>query len=461
MHTKLKPRVFVVVLAMILVGCLSLRTAHADSLVSPHYEIDLLGFFASDPTNTFPPPIITSGPTITSLASTSVIVQWQTDVISSSIVAFGTSNLYGTEIGQTEDRVKSHIVKVIGLIPNTLYHYQAKSADANGQFVRSTDQTFTTSRQAAISGVQVTNITLDAAFITWQTTTVTTSVVDYGTTPNYGSTVTDQSGSSTTNHTVHLTGLSSGTTYHFQIVGNNSLGQVSSDDYVFTTLALPTIVSYSLGTITGNTAEISWETNVPTDSFVIFWKKGDAESTAVTQGTVDLTKQHHLVLTGLQGQQSYLWRVVGRDGNGNTFRTDPPFEFVTPVDITPPVITDVKSEVSTSTKNDTLQLIVTWNTDEPAKSQIEYNQGPVTNGAYKLTSLNDTGLAVNHTLIVNGLKSSANYHFRIRATDAAGNTGYSSDYSILTPQKSKSLLEIILAKLEETFGWLRRVRIGG
>lgn len=445
--------IFVITLA------LPLKTASAESLISPNFEIDILNFTPSALQTDFAAPVI-SNIVVSSVIGSSAVVQWTTDVASSSIVAYGTTITYSAEIAQTEELVKSHTIKLFGLLPNTLYHFQVKSADALGNFGRSDDQTLTTTGQQKISEVQISDIGLSSAIITWKTASVSESSIVYGLNTSYGLKVVDESASSTTNHTVRLSNLSNGTTYHFQIIGKDTDGQLTaSDDYIFTTLSLPQILNYSVGTVTGNTAEISWNTNILTDSFIKFWQSDKLESESTSQGTLDFVTKHRLVVTGLIGKTTYSFRIIGRDASGNTTQTNV-LSLATPVDSTPPVISDIRTEVSTASKDDRLQLIVSWNTDELASSQIEYNVGVASDQIYKLKSSIDYSFGLNHTLIVDKLKASSNYHFRIIATDTAGNVGHSTDYSILTPQKRKSLLQIILEKLEETFGWLRKVRVG-
>jgi hypothetical protein len=430
----------------------------AQSLLSPNFEIDALGFFASDTSTDFPPPAIISGPTVVSVTATSAIIEWTTDVNGNSFVMHGLDDTYGFESGQSEELVKFHTVKVIGLSPNKTYHYQVKSADIQGKYGRSTDQVLTTTNAIPISEVSINEITLNSAIVTWKTASVVNSYLHYGLNTSYSDTVSDASGSSTTNHAVRLSNLNQGTTYHLQVIGQDTVGQdVYSDDYIFTTLSLPIILRYSIGNVNGNTAEISWETNVAVDSFISFWKSTEDESTAQTQGSPELVKSHHLVLKGLEGKSEYKFRIVGRDIYGNSLRSEV-LTFKTPDDVSPPVISDIKSEVSSNSKDDRLQLVVSWNTDEPANSQIEYNIGPASSEKYSLTTRLDESLNVNHIVIITPLQASTNYHFRVKAGDKAGNYGTSADYSVLTPQSQKSLLQIILEKLEQTFGWLRKVR---
>lgn len=438
---------------------LPISGVRAESLKSSNFEIDSFGFITNDSQLDIATPQITSGPSVVSVSGTSAIIQWKTDIASNSIVAHGIANTYGTEAGQSEDQTKSHLVKLTSLSPNTTYHYQAKSINAIGRVGRSKDATFGTANQLNVSEVQISDITLTSAIISWKTSSILTSSIRYGKTTDYGKELVDQSAGSTTTHTVRMANLDSGSLYHFQIIGVDADNQpITSDDYIFTTLTLPTIDGLTLGTITGNSAEVSWKTNIATDSFVSFWHIDEDEAKAISQGSPDLTTVHHIVLTALSGKSEYSFRVVGRDTNGNRAQTNV-LSFKTPVDTTPPQISEVKSEINTSAKDDSLQLVVSWNTDEETSGQIEYTIGAVQSNQYKLQSKQDTTPAINHVLIITGLKASTNYHFRVKSTDAAGNVGYSNDYSILTPQKHKSLLEFIVGRLEDIFGWLRNVKI--
>ncbi len=85
-----------------------------------------------------------------------------------------------------------------------------------------------------ISNINVTNITSNSVTITWTTDEPATSKVYYGLTTSYGNTAYD--GSYVTSHSVTLTGLSAGTTYHFMVESADQAGNVSqSSDYTFTT----------------------------------------------------------------------------------------------------------------------------------------------------------------------------------------------------------------------------------
>lgn len=87
----------------------------------------------------------------------------------------------------------------------------------------------------AISAVAAPSITTNSATITWTTDVGSTSQVEYGTTTAYG-TLTTLNSTLVTAHTVLLSGLSTGTLYHYRVHSKNSSGFESiSGDFAFST----------------------------------------------------------------------------------------------------------------------------------------------------------------------------------------------------------------------------------
>ncbi|MDY6834857.1 MAG: Ig-like domain-containing protein [Chloroflexota bacterium] len=86
-----------------------------------------------------------------------------------------------------------------------------------------------------ISPVQVIDATSSSATITWTTDDMSDSAINYGETESLGTIVSDSS--LVTSHTMELTGLSSNTTYYYQVTSTNSDGYSSTSGlYTFTTL---------------------------------------------------------------------------------------------------------------------------------------------------------------------------------------------------------------------------------
>lgn len=93
-----------------------------------------------------------------------------------------------------------------------------------------------------------------------------------------------------------------------------------------------------------------------------------------------------------------------------------------PPDITPPVISNVLSSSITASSS-----LITWTTDEASNSTVEYG---LTTG-YGSTASNATNVT-SHSITLNTLSANTLYHYRVKSTDAAGNTATSVDHSFQT-----------------------------
>ncbi len=85
-----------------------------------------------------------------------------------------------------------------------------------------------------ISNITVTGLASTTATVNWTTDIAADGQVVYGTTTSYGSASALNATASTT-HSITLTGLSEGTTYHFKIHSNNGTATASSSDQTFLT----------------------------------------------------------------------------------------------------------------------------------------------------------------------------------------------------------------------------------
>jgi len=94
-------------------------------------------------------PVITSGPSVTGIGSSSATVVWTTNEISNSWVYYGLTTSYSDTV-KNESDVISHSVGLSGLTASTTYHYKVSSVDPlNNGPAYSGDNTFTTTAPAA------------------------------------------------------------------------------------------------------------------------------------------------------------------------------------------------------------------------------------------------------------------------------------------------------------------------
>jgi glucose/arabinose dehydrogenase len=134
---------------------------------------------------------------------------------------------------------------------------------------------------------------------------------------------------------------------------------------------------------------------------------------------------HSTTVTGLSDGSTYSYYPKCRDTAGNANTDDFPITFAvaSSQDTTPPVIASVTATAVTATS-----ATITWTTNEPADSQVEY--GPT--AAYGTATAPDPTLEMSHSEILTGLSPSTVYHYRVRSRDAAGNPALSGGFTFGT-----------------------------
>jgi thermitase len=107
-------------------------------------------------------------------------------------------------------------------------------------------------------------------------------------------------------------------------------------------------------------------------------------------------------------------------------------------DTTPPTISNVKWVATATTAT------ITWTTDEPADSKINY--GPTS--GYGSSDYSST-LVTSHSLTLTGLSPATTYHYQVISVDASGNPASSTDDSFTTMSTlnmSVQSLSVVLVK---------------
>jgi len=418
------------------------------------------------------PPILTEGSLVSTANAYSAKIEWKTADPDSTIVhtsagfiLFGTdkSNLSGNKDGTFPAEIDyrdSHSIRVTGLEPSTKYYYQAVWRDKDGNEGKSTVESFSTSAASKVESVSVSNITLDSALINFNTTLdqkpISATVnLNYGTSSSYGDNLpTSSTGSS---HSFTITGLHHSTEYHFQVSGNDINGDpIKSDDYTFDTLTMPKID----GTVAMDqdkeapttTYRFAWKTNIKTTSVIYYQNdKGEKQS----KSSPDMVSDHSLAISNLSDQSVYSFEVTGVDEHGialeNSFKTN----ITTPKDTRAPKVSNMTVEVKSSGFGQTqkAQLVISWETDEPGTSQVEYDLG-ISGDSYANKSKTDPTYSTSHAVILADMEPSKIYHLRAISVDPSGNVGHSDDTTTITGKMQQSVLDIIVNSLERSLGWM-------
>jgi hypothetical protein len=127
-------------------------------------------------------------------------------------------------------------------IPGFTFDFDGQSRDAQldvgaDEFVAGNPPPDTTA--PTISGVGTTNLTSGGVTIQWMTNEAADTQIEYGTTTGYGS-ASPLNIALASSHSVSLSGLVGGTTYHFRVKSHDAAGNLAvSGDLTFTTTAAP------------------------------------------------------------------------------------------------------------------------------------------------------------------------------------------------------------------------------
>ncbi len=187
----------------------------------------ILTFRTEDPPGDITAPVITAGPTVTSIGQTTAIVIWSTDEPASTVVHYGTSGGLGTDATVAGFTV-AHQTTLSNLTPGTTYFYVVASTDPDGNGPTSSAQaTFTTAAipdttpPLILTGPKVTDTTDTTLKVVWTTDEAATSGVSY----NDGTTYFVVSDATlVTSHEVVLASLNPATTYHITVSSKDLAG---------------------------------------------------------------------------------------------------------------------------------------------------------------------------------------------------------------------------------------------
>ena len=208
----------------------------------------------------------------------------------------------------------NHALTVSGLAPNTTYYFQATSADSTGQAHSSQILSVTTLPQWTISGISA-QASRTGATIQWTTAAYPTSgYVNWGLS---SSGLTNQSAMAAVGngHSIGLSCLSPATTYYYQVVASDGLGQSQSSPIQSFTTAADWGISGFAGLATRNSVTLSWQTSDQVTAGSILWGTSSALGNAAPEGSIASTN-HQMVVSGLAPDTDYYFQVLATDPTG-------------------------------------------------------------------------------------------------------------------------------------------------
>lgn len=456
------------------------------------------------------PPMIT-GVHIASSTNNTAVIEWTTNKPGDSIVNFGKQPHYGIMRSPGFDKTL-HSITLDDLDASTIYHFRVSSGDALGNQGVSGDYVFVTGGFQDIEDIekitsieqqtlvgqakdaisQITDpealklvqnevteqaqdllrppeviglpraidITATEAKIIWATSRDTNSIVNYSSEGRWDGTTYVQTTSNpddaTKDHEVLITGLNPATTYHFQVKSEDEFGLVteSGDNTFLTKSPVPTIDDVQIVKIEEDSATFAWSTDIPAAGAVIYENTETGE--VRSEGSPEFLTTQTVRLTDLTLGITYVAMVRAENEQGEPSESEP-ITFKTIRDEEPPIISRVNNESTLYPGAETrIQTIVTWGTDEPGYCRLFYNQGLAP--AEDATEMDaNTEPTIDHVRVITEFLPSTVYKFWVTCEDRSENEIRSEDFVLFTPEKEKSIIDIILENFEGTFGWVKNI----
>jgi len=183
----------------------------------------------------------------------------------------------------------------------------------------------------------------------------------------------------------------------------------------------PIISEVNVSSIIQTGAVITWQTDEPSTSQVMICEpNGGCTWTELDE---NLVTNHSVSISDLKPNTNYHLTATSTDAKGNQAIDE--IDFTTLAEAAVAALTISGIQVSNTTD---LGATISWVTDKPATSQVEYGTTTVYGSA---TTLDDR-LTTNHSVSLAELKPITTYHFKVKSKDASGEEVASQDQTFAT-----------------------------
>ena len=112
-------------------------------------------------------------------------------------------------------------------------------------------------------------------------------------------------------------------------------------------------------------------------------------------------------------------------------------------------IYDIKSELLTTKDQEDIKLLVSWKTQRPTVSEVEYYRGGEEGGK----KIKEDKYGYSHSAVLNSLDAATTYTYVIRVKDEWGNEKSSDKFAFYTGAPNVSLLDLLAGAVRDVFGW--------
>jgi chitodextrinase len=313
-----------------------------NTLVSNYNTLDKLA-------QLIPAPVLGGEPAV-DITPTTATIRWKTDKQANSMVAYAPEGLYAPSkgsrgylqlVGEPNQSATDHTVKIVGLKPDSTYHYQLRSKAKIGVEATSRDFVFRTKPEALeIISVNTETLSNTRAKFTWLTSQETDTELAYTPYRN-GKLSPDETKSLydktvTTSHELEAKDLEAGVIYQFEIRARDKKGiRISKTISFFSTTKddlPPEITDIQTESALSQSKEsrvqtiMTWTTSEPTVSQIRYAKgvfENEADLVEETPLETVYSRKHTIVVTKFEIGEVYSFRVVATDSGGNQSVSSP------------------------------------------------------------------------------------------------------------------------------------------
>ncbi|MFC1556442.1 fibronectin type III domain-containing protein [candidate division KSB1 bacterium] len=411
----------------------------------------------------FTAPVIVSQPRIVARDTGSVIINFSTNEPTFAFIEYNETALWagqGSGIIQDEPApMPIHFLRIEGLLPGIEYTAVVGVTDVSGNGpVMSGAFTFETLSEINLDlpvfeeyPVAV-GIDTSTATIKFKTNKPTIGVVRYAEAQNFddeSAVIMEWDSTLALEHKITLFGLQSQTPYTFIVaaIDANGLGPVISPPSNFVTLGEsdndpPVVVEGPIFDIVDNTqVMIRWRTDEVGTS-IVWYSKGDIlEEFPMEIELFELGRDHHVLLSGLQPDTMYTYKVGSKDAFGNGPGESAIFQFFTPaVQLIEPPFFELFPEV---VRVDTGSAEIVIQTNKLTTFTLKYNTDSLFNlSIFEIVEGNTLGRS--HRVLLTGLRPGKGYRFFVTITGTAGMALESPPFQFFTSLQADTRPPLIL-----------------
>lgn len=307
------------------------------------------------------------------------------------------------------------------------YYYKVKACDsanncgATALQVNEKPTGKFTSAAGLVAEPSVSDISTRRATISWSTDRDSDSRIQFGkSSGNYFSTEVASS-EQTTDHSITINNLSSGTTYFARARWTDEDGNIgTSDEFSFSTSPAPTIKEVTNKQVGLSSATIQFTSKEASKVKILYGKSESFGGSQIVNTSLQ-ESTYSAVLPSLEDGTKYYYKINTYDSEDNEYEGNV-YSLTTPAR---PRISNLRFEPVEGEPTSTQR--VTWSTNVPATSEVAYS----TPGQASREEL-DSQKTTEHAIVIRGLLDDSIYSLVARSYDGQGNVAVSDTQSFRT-----------------------------